>query len=118
MPVHATGFAATALGTARGFVDAFLDMAQEKTPRLHSAPLRDQQVVQDDVGHAEARLSAGRAWLLSEVRDAWDEADAAGAVTLETRMKIRLAATHAIHEAKAAVDLLYTRLDPRIRTAR
>lgn len=107
MSVHATGFAATAIGTARGFIDAFLDMAQEKTPRLHTAPLRDQHVVQDEVGHAEARLSASRSWLLSEATAAWDEAERDGTIGIPQRMRIRLAATHAIHEAKAAVDLLY-----------
>lgn len=107
MPVHATGFAATAIGTARGFIDAFLDMAQEKTPRLHTAPLRDQAVVQDEVGHAEARLSSSRSWLLSEARAAWEEAEQTDTLSIDQRMRIRLAATHAIHEAKAAVDLLY-----------
>lgn len=107
MAVHATGFAATATGTARGFIDAFLEMAQNKVPRGHEIALRDNAVVQDDVGLAEARLSAGRAGLLAEAERAWEEAAATGALTLERRMRIRLAATHAIREAKAAVDILF-----------
>jgi indole-3-acetate monooxygenase len=107
MSVHAIGFAATATGAARGFIDAFLEMAQTKTPRLHTSPLRDNQVVQDDVAHAEARLSAGRAWLMQEAEAAWQEVEDQGSLTIRQRNRIRLSATHAIHEAKGAVDLLY-----------
>lgn len=107
MSVHATGFAATATGTARGFIDAFLEMAQTKTPRLHTSPIRDSAVVQDDVARAEARLSAGRAWLMQEAEAAWQEAGEQATLSIHRRNRIRLAATHAIHEAKGAVDLLY-----------
>jgi len=107
MSVHAIGFAATATGAARGFIDAFLEMAQTKTPRLHTSPLRDNQVVQDDVARAEARLSAGRAWLMQEAEAAWQEVEDQGSLTIRQRNRIRLSATHAIHEAKGAVDLLY-----------
>ena len=107
MSVHAAGFAATATGTARGFIDAFIEMAQTKTPRLHTAPLRENPVVQDDIARAEARLSAGRAWLMQETAAAWEEAQEMGGLSIRQRNRIRLAATHAIHEAKGAVDLLY-----------
>jgi indole-3-acetate monooxygenase len=107
MSVHAIGFAATATGAARGFIDAFIEMAQTKTPRLHTTPLRDNQVVQDDVARAEARLSAGRAWLMQEAEAAWQEVEDRGALSINQRNRIRLSATHAIHEAKGAVDLLY-----------
>lgn len=107
MPVHAMGFAATALGTARGFVSAFLDVAQKKVPRLHSASLRDNAVVQDEVGHAEARLSAARAFMLQEIDAAWDVVGATGRLPVENRMRIRLSSTHAIRESKAIVDTLF-----------
>jgi alkylation response protein AidB-like acyl-CoA dehydrogenase len=107
MSVHATGFAATATGAARGFINAFVEMAQTKMPRLHTSPLRDKPVVQDDVARAEARLSAGRAWLREEAEKAWEEASREGTLSIAQRNRIRLSATHAIHEAKAAVDSLY-----------
>ncbi len=107
MSVHATGFAATATGAARGFINAFIEMAQTKMPRLHASPLRDRPVVQDDVARAEARLSAGRAWLREEAEKAWEEASLEGKLSIAQRNRIRLSATHAIHEAKAAVDSLY-----------
>ena len=107
MAIYAIGFAATALGIARGFLDAFVALAQEKRPRLVTSPLRDNPVVQDEVARAEARLSAARAFLLAETGGMWREVVAADAVTVAQRMRVRLASTHAIHEAKAAVDVLY-----------
>jgi len=106
MAIYAIGFGATALGIARGFLDAFRELAQEKRPRYVSVPIRDNPVVQDEVARCEARLRAARAWLAAEVDRLWDEARA-GALTVEQRMRVRLASTHATHEAKAAVDTLF-----------
>jgi alkylation response protein AidB-like acyl-CoA dehydrogenase len=107
MSIYACGFAATALGIARGFIDAFLELAQEKRPRLVSSPIKDNPVVQDEVARAEARWSAARAFLVAETDRGWHEAETTGAISVDQRMRIRLAATHAIHEAKAAVDTLF-----------
>ena len=107
MPVHAAGFASTALGTARGFITAFLEMAQTKVPRLHAAPLRDNANVQEDLAIAEARLSAARAWLFEIVEQSWEAVCATGEMPVDLRNRMRLAATHAIRESKAAVDMLY-----------
>jgi len=105
--IYALGFAGVALGIARGFLDAFLALAQEKKPRLVAEPIRENPVVQDEVAHAEARIGAARAYLVNAVERAWREAEAQGEPSVEARMGIRLAGTHATHEAKAAVDLLY-----------
>lgn len=105
--IYAMGFAATALGIARRFLGDFLVLAQEKTPRLSRTTVRDNPVVQDEVARVEARLSAGRAFLLTEIEKAWCEAGETGALSMAQRMRIRLAATHAIHEAKYLVDTLF-----------
>jgi len=107
MSVYAIGFAATALGAAHAFIDAFVELAQEKRPRMVTSPIKDNPVVQDEVARAWARWSAARAFLTAETERGWDEARTAGAISVDQRMRIRLAATHAIHEAKAAVDLLF-----------
>lgn len=106
MAIYATGFAATALGTARGFLDAFVELAQVKKPKRVSYPLRDNPVVQDEFARAEARLMAARIFLVTESTKGWEQANAKS-LTVEQRMRIRLAATHAIHEAKAVVDMLF-----------
>lgn len=105
--VYAIAFAATGLGIARAFLDAFVALTHTKQPRLRSTTLSNSAVVHDELARCEARLSAARAFLLGEVERIWDEAAAADTVTIAQRMRIRLAATHAIQEAVAVVDTLY-----------
>ena len=107
MTVYTSGFAGVALGIARGFLDAFIALAQEKKPRGVSILLSDNPVVQDEVARAEARISASRAFLVAEIDRAWQELESAGRMSIHQRMRVRLAGTHAMHEAKAAVDTLY-----------
>ncbi len=105
--VYAMGFSANALGIARRFLDIFLELAQEKVPRLTRSPIRDNPVVQDEVARMYARLSGARAFIAGEIDKAWVEAEADGELSMAQRMRVRLAATHAIHEAKAVVDTLF-----------
>jgi alkylation response protein AidB-like acyl-CoA dehydrogenase len=71
------------------------------------ALLRDQVMVQNEVGHAEAHLRSGRAFLLETVGQIWAELTATGAITLEQRATLRLATTHAIRLAVRVVDMVY-----------
>ena len=107
LTIYAMGFASTAMGIAQGFLDRFNDLAQEKKPHRIALSLSDMPVVHDEFARAHAKLSAARAYLRKSVDAAWQEAEASGAATVEQRMAIRLAATHAIHEAKSAVDTLF-----------
>ena len=91
----AAGDAAIALGLAGASLDAFVELASAKTPRAVSSVLRDQPMVQVDVGYAEAHLRSGRALLSETVRDAWAAATA-DALGLDQRSALRLATTHAI----------------------
>jgi len=103
----ASGDAAVALGMARSCLDTFAELAGSKTPRAMQALLRDQSMVQVNVGHAEAALRSGRAFLMESVRDIWSEA-VAGAVTLEGRAVLRLATTHGIRLAAQVIDTVYS----------
>jgi len=102
----ASGDAAVALGMARSCLDAFFELAGAKTPRAMQALLRDQSMVQVNVGQAEAALRSGRAFLVEAVRDIWSEATA-GSVTLERRAVLRLATTHGIRLAAQIIDTVY-----------
>jgi len=62
--VFASGDAAVALGMARTCLSTFYELAGAKTPRAMQALLRDQSMIQVAVGHAEAHLRTGRAFLL------------------------------------------------------
>ncbi len=101
------GFASVALGLARSALDAFLELASTKTPRLLTEPLCDQAVVQMDVGLAEARLRSSEAFLRQAVNDAWDTGTRTRTFPQAQRMLIRLSATHAIQCSAEVVDMVY-----------
>ena len=69
--VFASGDASVALGVARAALTTFTELAGAKSPRAMRGLLRDQPMVQADIGHAEANLRAGRAFLTEAVRDLW-----------------------------------------------
>ena len=105
--LYASGFAGTALGIARTMFDSFKELVLEKTPRLEQQPLHKNAVIQTEIGQSEAKLSAARTFLLSELENIWSAVTASKNVTITQRMRIRLASTHAIREARAVADVLY-----------
>jgi alkylation response protein AidB-like acyl-CoA dehydrogenase len=105
--LFASGDAATALGVARSSLEAFLELAGAKTPYRTKALLRDQPLVQFDVGHAEALVRSGRALLMETIGEVWEGVSAAGAISLDQRASLRLAATHAIRLSAQVVDTVY-----------
>jgi alkylation response protein AidB-like acyl-CoA dehydrogenase len=105
--MFAAGFAALAVGVGRALADAFVALAQDKTPRGFKSSLRFDGPTQLELGHAEARLRAARVFVMGALDEAWDEAQRANEVSLEKRMGIRLASTYAIREAKAVADTVF-----------
>lgn len=102
----AGGDAAVALGLARSCLDAFYELAGSKTPRYVQGLLREQPLTQFAAGQAEAALGAGRAYLMDAVAEIWEEATA-GDVSMEGRINMRLATTHAIRLAVQIVESIY-----------
>lgn len=105
--VYGCGFAGIALGIARGAMDAFDRLAREKSPRGGAPTLREDGVAQFDYGRAATRIAAARAYVLESAHRLWDDVARDGAFTLDHRMTIRMAVTHAIHEAKDATGAVY-----------
>jgi indole-3-acetate monooxygenase len=105
--LFASGDAATALAVARSGLDAFVDLASGKTAQYASGTLREQALVQSDVGHAEAQVRAGRVLLVETVGELWDAISASGTITLDQRVALRLATTHAIRLSVQVIDTLY-----------
>ena len=103
----ASGDAAVALGMARTCLETFFELAGAKTPRAMQALLRDQSMVQVQVGQAEAALRSGRAFLMETVRDLWATVTSNGALTLDQRAALRLATTHGIRLAAQVIDTVY-----------
>jgi alkylation response protein AidB-like acyl-CoA dehydrogenase len=102
----ASGDGAIALAVARSCLETFGELAGAKTPRATPMLLREQPTVQLTVGRAEAELRSGRAFLMESVRELWAAATA-GAITLDHRATLRLAATHAIRLSVQIVEALY-----------
>jgi alkylation response protein AidB-like acyl-CoA dehydrogenase len=107
MNIYASGFAAVALGIARATLDAFVDLARGKTPALTATALRDSAMIQSAIGVADAKLSSSRSWLIQILRNTQEEVSIAGELNTDQRMRIRQAATYAIHQAKEVVDVAY-----------
>jgi alkylation response protein AidB-like acyl-CoA dehydrogenase len=104
---YQVGFAGVACGIARSALDSFVDVARNKVPRGVKSPLRDNAVVQSNLAQAEVNLRAARAYLLQSMADIWKDLCAGAMITVAQRITMRLAATHAIHKAREAVDFAY-----------
>ena len=103
----ASGDAAVALGMARTCLETFVELAGSKTPRAMQALLREQSMIQVQVGQAEAALRSGRAFLMETVRELWTAATTNGSLTLDQRATLRLATTHGIRLAAQVIDIVY-----------
>ena len=105
--LFASGFACTALGVARSALNAAVELAGGKRPRFDQNLLRDKPIVQREIGRAEAIWGSARAFLIEAATAAWESACQIHALTVEERIRLRLASTHAIRMAAAAVDIVY-----------
>ena len=98
---------AVALGTARGAMDAFKELASGSGTTISTTLLRDRPQVQSKVGEAEAIISGSRAYLLEAVTAAWDSFSEDMPLPSPELAQARLAITHSIHQAVRAVDILF-----------
>lgn len=104
---YATGFAAVALGIARGLLDEFVTLAGGKTPMATSRRLADSPVLQSGLAQAEGKWRAARAGLHTALHEAQAHVDTGAAISTEHKVAIRLAATFAIHQAKEVADFAW-----------
>jgi alkylation response protein AidB-like acyl-CoA dehydrogenase len=107
--LYACGFAAVALGIAQATLSAFKAQARERKQWASTRLLRESPVVQMKVALAEAKLAAARALLSDTLKGSWTSLQMhdADEMAAEQRIRIRLASTYAIHQAKEVVDVAY-----------
>ncbi|MDB5572207.1 MAG: acyl-CoA dehydrogenase [Hyphomicrobiales bacterium] len=105
--VYGAAFSGVALGVAGAMLDAFIDLAQKKTPNSGTQLLRDSAAVQQQVGFNMARLRGARAYLLKTLEDAHEDILRAGRSTMEQKLAMRMAATYTIHQAREVADFAY-----------
>ncbi len=96
--LYATGFCGVTLGLARRMLETYTEVARGKHSRASINPMARNNAVQREIGLFEARLSAARAFVHEAACQVYD-ASAAGRLDVDTRVRLRLAATHAMNEA-------------------
>jgi alkylation response protein AidB-like acyl-CoA dehydrogenase len=101
-------FGSVAVGIAHTALDDLIDFAAGKVPRGMERSIRDNATVQAAVATSRARLDAARAYLHTTLGEVWDAVAREGTLHVEQQVRVRLAATHATHEAAAVVDTAYS----------
>jgi alkylation response protein AidB-like acyl-CoA dehydrogenase len=105
--IYAMNFSHVAMGIARGAYDAFIELARDKVARGAKGTLRENNVVQSQIGQCEAKLRSARAYLRGVIGEMWDEARETGRISPEHHPQLRLAATWAIHQSRDVVATVY-----------
>jgi alkylation response protein AidB-like acyl-CoA dehydrogenase len=110
LTLYGIGFSGVGLGLARACLDAFMTLAQTKTSRGSigtAGLLRDNPLVQSDLGRAGAQLHSARAFLREMLEEIWEAMVTRGGASLDQRARLRLAITGAIDQARNVVDFTY-----------
>lgn len=100
--------AAISLGVAKGAIETFIDIANNKIPMLSSKTLMHRPIAQYRMGEAEANYRAARSWLMETMGAVEDELHAGAELPgAKTTQDARLACVHAANECMKVVDLLH-----------
>jgi indole-3-acetate monooxygenase len=102
-----TVLAAVPLGIARHAIDILLDLTASKIASRSRRTLREDAMMQANLGQAEALVRSGRAFLYQSLADAWQVVSAGQPLSVVQRAMLWLAATHAATAAKQATELMF-----------
>ena len=103
----ALSIAAAALGNARAAIDDLVELACAKKGLGSTRTLAERPSTQAAVATAESALSAARALYYQAIETAWQASQDGGSVSVETRNRLRLAATHAVRTSADVVRDMY-----------
>jgi 3-hydroxy-9,10-secoandrosta-1,3,5(10)-triene-9,17-dione monooxygenase len=103
--IPGTTHAGVALGTARSAVSSYLSRVEERKRR--GVSIKNDPVVQNAIGRADALVSSARAYLKEAVDDLWQTLLDGDEPTLEQRGRLRAAKSLAVWNSVEAVDLVY-----------
>ncbi len=104
--LYAVGVAGVALGLSRAMLDAFRDLAMEKTPRGRPRMAED-RLVQAGFARQEAAWGSSLAYLLSVLEDIYARAEEWAVIDFGERARLRLACSNAIHQGLAVADWVH-----------
>jgi indole-3-acetate monooxygenase len=99
-------FPAVALGIARAALDAFCALAQKKTPMGQTVMLRDNPVVQSQMGVAQSQLEAARTFFFDALDEIWRAAQS-GTITMDQRVRLRMSCINLSQQARQIVETAY-----------
>ena len=105
--IYAMSFSHVSMGIAKGAYDAFIEIARDKVPRGSKGTLRQNNVIQSQIGQCEAKLKSARAYLRGVIGEMWQESCDTGKISPDQHPQLRLAATWAIHQARDVVATVY-----------
>ncbi len=105
--MFACGFGCVALGVARSGLDSVIELSHTKKPQFGKLTLAQDPVVQSKIGLAEGLFGGAKAFLYSTVREVWQNVQSKGEISLDERLRLRLAGTHAIRQSAQVVDIVY-----------
>jgi indole-3-acetate monooxygenase len=103
----ALSIAAAALGNARGAIDDLIELACAKKGLGSTRTLAERPSTQSVVATAESALEAARALYYQAIETAWQASQGGDGVSVETRNRLRLAATHAVRTSADVVRNMY-----------
>jgi len=103
----ALSISAAALGIARGAIDDLKELAVDKVGLGSSRTLGQRPATWAAVAAAEASLRAARAFYYQAIDEAWAAARSTQPVSVELRVGLRLAATHAVRTAADVARSMY-----------
>ncbi len=99
---------AIALGVARGALDAFVDVANNKIPFFMASKLVERPIAQHRMGEMEAKYRAARAYVLEAMSEVEEELrSGVPAPGARTTQNARLACTHGANACMEVVDVLH-----------
>jgi alkylation response protein AidB-like acyl-CoA dehydrogenase len=105
--VYASCFSGLALGIGRGALDDLITLANTKTQRSARSSMADSPVFHTQIAELEAQWGAARAYQQSTLQEVWEIVCETGALSVENRARIRLAATYAINQTTDVVQRVY-----------
>jgi alkylation response protein AidB-like acyl-CoA dehydrogenase len=95
---------AVSLGIARAAIDAFIDLAEGKTPRFTSKSLRARPHAQRAVAEAEVRVRGCRALVMELLEAMWAAVQEGAHITTRERAIFQMACSDAVKGCAQAVE--------------
>ncbi len=107
IPLFAIGFATICVALARACMDDAIELALRKQQRAVPGAMVERSNVHLQIGESEAALRAADAYLRASSETLWKAACDRGEVSMDERIEVRMASTHAIRQAAKVVDSAY-----------